>query len=197
MTHTELLTALRDDTLRVVPAEPTQEMDDALEALPNKYGCNFVQLSAPEIWPALCAASPDHTAALLDYIAGLERDRDTQSKRVVAIGGVAINSLPRNLYTVPPAQGVFACAENPNALTVVFKSRPTDDDLRSLHEIMRMHARAAGKNMRINERAERADASGMGDPTMDMGYAWRDNFGEDVTHWMPIAAAPSLPEADR
>jgi hypothetical protein len=84
MTHTELLTALRDGKLRVVPAEPTQEMDDSLDALPKKYGCNFVQLSAPEIWPALCAASPDHTAALLDYIAGLERDAAHYAWRKVA-----------------------------------------------------------------------------------------------------------------
>lgn len=78
------------------------------------------------------------------WTCGHDHDEETRrlKDQVVAIGSIAINSVPRDFYTVPPAHGVFACAENPNALTVVFKRRPTADDIRSLHEIMRVHAKA-------------------------------------------------------
>ena len=39
--------------------------------------------------------------------------------------------------TRPSATGVYCCAENPNALTVVFDKRPTEDDMRALHEGLR------------------------------------------------------------
>ena len=40
---------------------------------------------------------------------------------------------------LPSVHGVYCCAENPNALTVVFKRRPTDDELRNLHDLVRAH----------------------------------------------------------
>jgi hypothetical protein len=57
--------------------------------------------------------------------------------RVIGVGAVAINSISRDMYRLPPVHGVCCCAENPNALVVVFKRRPKDDELRALHELAR------------------------------------------------------------
>lgn len=45
----------------------------------------------------------------------------------------------RQKAMLPAVHGVYCCAENPNALTVVFKRRPTDDELRNLHDLVRAH----------------------------------------------------------
>jgi hypothetical protein len=64
-------------------------------------------------------------------------DLPADDGRIVALGAVAINSVSRDMYRLPPVHGVCCCAENPNALTVVFKRRPKDDELRALHELVR------------------------------------------------------------
>lgn len=47
----------------------------------------------------------------------------------------------------------------------------------------------------------REDPTGMGGPTLEMGYLWRENDAEDVTHWMslpePPPAAPGGPAGAR
>jgi hypothetical protein len=38
----------------------------------------------------------------------------------------------------------------------------------------------------------REDPIGMGGPTLEMGYMWRDYDFEEITHWRPLPAAPAL-----
>jgi hypothetical protein len=37
----------------------------------------------------------------------------------------------------------------------------------------------------------REDPTGMGGPTMEMGLMWRDYDYDEITHWMPLPAAPA------
>lgn len=43
----------------------------------------------------------------------------------------------------------------------------------------------------------REDPTGMGGPTMDMGFMWRDFDYEEVTHWMPLPAPPTSGQQGR
>jgi hypothetical protein len=55
----------------------------------------------------------------------------------------ALKAALSEVPSLPAAHGVFCCAENPNALTVVFKRRPTNTELSNLHELVRFAARTA------------------------------------------------------
>lgn len=70
----------------------------------------------------------------------LEAEIDRLRGQVVAIGGVAINSVHRDSFCMPTTHGVIRCADHRNALTVVFKRHPTDDEMRGLHELIKAHA---------------------------------------------------------
>lgn len=43
----------------------------------------------------------------------------------------------RGTTLLPQTRGIYDCAENPNALTVLFMRRPTGDDRRNLLELVR------------------------------------------------------------
>ncbi len=106
------------------------------------------------------------------------------------------NGMVRAIY----AAGAARSADTSGARWVSVDERMPDTDDEVLVWVTSPWAKTA-YSMVDSWYLHREDPTGMGGPTLEMGYLWRENDAEDVTHWMslpePPPAAPGGPAGAR